>query len=135
MGKRKRRLPHSVQAVVIWFVLSTLLAAGVLYLRATEKLSDQIFQPFAGVLCDGGQRLETRYKWVDQSPRREFGDPRGVPPGPIAALRAAECVGQPGDRQPAPAFLALVWLAAAASVGCLVLLAWLGRRAPRRKIT
>jgi hypothetical protein len=133
MGKRKRRLPHSIQAALIWFVLSTLLAMGVLYLRATEKLTDRVFQPLAAVLCNSGQRLATSYALVDQSPRRDFGDTRKVPQGPVWTLRVAECVGQSGDRRLAPGFLIVVWLAAAAGVGCLLLLFWLGRRVPDRK--
>jgi hypothetical protein len=133
MGKRKRRLPHSIQAALIWFVLSTLLAMGVLYLRATERLSDRVFQPLAAVLCDSGQRLATSYELRAQPPRRAFGDTRKLPQEPSWTLRAAECVGQSGDRRPAPGFLGLVWLAATAGVGCLVLLAWYGRRAPERK--
>jgi hypothetical protein len=133
MGKRKRQLPHSIQAALIWFVLSTLLAMGVLHLRAIEKISDRVFQPLAAVLCDSGQRLATSYELRDQPPRRAFGDTRTLPQKPSWTLSAAECVGQSGDRRPAPGFLGLVWLVAAAGVGCLVLLAWYGRRVPDRK--
>jgi hypothetical protein len=132
MRRRKKRLPVSIQLLLIWFVTSTLLAMGVLHLRAKEKLSDRVFQPLATVLCPGGQRLETTYKWVEAAPRRNFGDPRELPQGSYPALGRAECVGPSGDRQPAPGFLAAVWLPVAAAVGCLVLLLWLGRRVPNR---
>ena len=132
MRRRKKRLPLSIQAVLVWFVISTLLAMGVLYLRATEKLSDRVFQPLATVLCTDGQRLETMYELVEAAPRRDFGDSRRIPQGSVAALGRAECVSESGNRQPAPGFLAVVWLAVAAAVGCLVLLFWLGRRVPNQ---
>ena len=125
-------MPHSVQALVAWFVVSGLSTAGVLYLRATERVSDRLFQPMAAVLCDHGQRLATRYKWIEQAPRREFGDPRELPPRSVAALDVAECVGGAGDRRPATGFLAAVWLAVAAGVGCLVLISARGAARSRR---
>jgi hypothetical protein len=132
MGRRKKRLPLWMQGLLVWFVLSTLLAMGVLALRAHGKLSDRVFQPLATILCTGGQRLETKYEWVDAVPRGQFGDPRRHSQGSVAALDRAECVGPSGNRQPAPGFLALVWLTAAAAVGCLILLLWRARRVPNR---
>lgn len=130
MGKRKKKaLPRWAQATLVWFVLSTLLAFGVLYLRAEEKLSDRVFQPLAMVLCGSNDRLATNYKMVDQAPRRELGDSRRVPQQPIWSLRAAECVDLSGARRPAPGFLPLVWLTMAAVVGCLLFLSRFGRRA------
>ena len=133
MGKRKKPPPLWVQAVIVWFVLGTLLTFGVLYLRATERLSDRVFQPLASVLCGSTDRLATTYELSAQKSRREFGDPRGRPQGPIWSLSAAECVGPSGTRRPAPGFQPLVWLTVSAAVGCLVLLAGLGRRRPNRK--
>jgi hypothetical protein len=133
MRRRKKRLPLSIQALLIWFVTSTLVAMGVLQLRAIEKLSDRVFQPLERVLCTGGERLETKYKWVDAAPRRGFDDSRRIAQGPFAALDRAECVGPSGKRQPAPGFLGVVWLVVAVSVGCLVLLLWRARRVPSRK--
>jgi hypothetical protein len=129
MRRRRKGLPHSVQATLIWFVLSTLLAMGVLHLRAKETISDRLFQPLATVLCSSDQRLETRYRSVEQSPRRNFGDPRKLPQAPVAALQAADCVRRDGHREPAPAFPVLVWLSAATVVGSFVLAAWVLRRA------
>ncbi len=133
MGKRKKPPPLWVQAVVVWFVVGTLLTFGVLYLRATETLSDDVFQPLARVLCATNDRLATRYELRAQKARRDFGDSRGRPQGPIWSLSAAECVGPSGDRRPAPGFQPLVWLTVSAAVGCLVLLSGLGRRRPNRK--
>jgi hypothetical protein len=133
MGKRKKPPPLWVQAVVVWFVLGTLLTFGVLYLRATERLSDGVFQPLARVLCGSNDRLATSYELRAQALRRDFGDTRGRPQGPIWSLSAAECVGQSGDRRPAPGFQPLVWLTVSTAVGCLLMLSGLGRRRPNRK--
>jgi hypothetical protein len=135
MGKRKKPPPLWVQALVVWFVLGTLLTFGVLYLRATETLSDRVFQPLASVLCGSNGRLVTSYELRAQEPRRDIGDPRDRPQGPIWSLSAAECVGRSGVRRPARGFQPLVWLTVSTAVGCLVLLSGLGRRRPIRKTT
>jgi hypothetical protein len=135
MGKRNKPPPLWVQAFLVWFVLGTLLTFGVLYLRATDTLSDRVFQPLASILCASNDRLATSYELRAQESRRDFGDSRDRPQGPIWSLSAAECVGPSGDRRPAPGFQPLVWLTVSTAVGCLVLLSGLGRRRPNRKTT
>jgi hypothetical protein len=132
MGKRRKGLSQPAQIALVWFVLSTLLAMGVLHLRARDTLSDRFFEPLATVLCSSDQRLETSYKQVEQAPRRNFGDPRKLPQAPISALEAADCVAPDGRREPAPAFPVLVWLIAATGVGSVVLAAWFLRRESKR---
>jgi hypothetical protein len=132
MGRRKKQLPHAVQAILVWFVFSTLLTMGLLYLRATESLSDRVFQPLAPVLCKSDERLETSYRVAQQARRRDFGDSRRAPQQSVWTLDVAECVGRSGAREPAPLFGLVVWLALATGVGCLGLLGWVGRRQQKR---
>jgi len=101
---------------------------GVLYLRATERLSDRVFQPLAVVLCDRGQRLQSRYEWGQVERTNEFGDARERMRDPVPMLSAAECVAPSGEPRRAAGFLAAVWLAAAAPLGCLLFLPLLRRR-------
>jgi hypothetical protein len=132
MGRRKKQLPPAVQAILVWFVLSWLLTAGLLYLRATETLSDRVFQPLVLVLCNRDERLETSYKRTTTARSRDFGDSRRAPQQFVWTLDVADCVGQSGVREPAPGFVLVVWLAVATSVGCVGLLVWVGRRRRKR---
>jgi hypothetical protein len=137
MGKRRKKpLPPAAQAILVWFVFSTLLAMGLLYLRATERLTDRMFQPFALVLCNGDERLETSYRMSPRTRRRDFADARRALQDPAWTLDAAHCVSHSGVREPAPGFMFVFWLAVATSVGCLGLIAWVGgheRKGPARR--
>jgi hypothetical protein len=132
MGRRNKQLPDAVQALLVWFVLSALLAMGLLYLRAKKRLSDRVFQPLALVLCNSDERLETSYRVRQQAKRRDFGDPRRAQEQSVWTFDKADCVGQSGVREPAPGFLPVVWLVVATSVGCVGLLGWVGRRQRKR---
>jgi hypothetical protein len=125
-------LPHAVQAILVWFVLSTLLAMGILHLRAKETLSDRVFQPLALVLCNSDERLETSYKAAQQVTRRGFQDSPRAPQQSVWTLDVAECVAQSGVRKRATGFVLLVWFAVAISVGSVLLLGWVGRHKRKR---
>ena len=102
--------------VAVWFVLSGFLTAGIVHLRASETISDRVFQPLAIALCAGGERLETRYAWIASSPGPPGREGPATARGRVARLRAAECVGASGARRPARAFLVVLWLVVAALV-------------------
>jgi hypothetical protein len=101
--------------VAVWFVLSGFLTAGIVHLRASETISDRVFQPLAIALCAGGERLETRYAWI-ASPGPPGRERPATARGRVPRLRAAECVEASGARRPARAFLVVLWLVVAALV-------------------
>lgn len=72
MGRRKGQAPVWVQVLIVWIVISGLGATGVMFLRSREVFSDAMFQPLVPVLCQAGDRIETRY-----SSRMNLVDERG----------------------------------------------------------
>ena len=119
MGRNRRgkpRLPRWLVLVAVWFALSGFLTAGIVHLRASEAISDRVFQPLAIALCAGGERLETRYAWIASSPGPPGRERPATAPGRVPRLRAAECVGPSGARRPARAFLIVLWLLVAVLV-------------------
>jgi len=132
VGKRRKGPPGWVQGLIVWFVVSTLSTMGVMYLRATDRISDGVFGPLSGILCARGERLVTSYEWTDQAPLRDFGDSLERQRGPIATVRAAECVDPSQGRRPAPGFHMTVWVATATGVAVPFLLAWTLRRRTAR---
>jgi hypothetical protein len=110
MGRRKGQAPVWVQVLIVWIVISGLGAAGVMFLRSREVFSDAIFQPLVPVLCQGGDRIETRY-----SSRMNLVDDRGRSSTTGAnrqqvstGLDAATCVSADGRQAEAAGFTPLV---------------------------
>jgi hypothetical protein len=128
MAKRGRKAPVWVQAVIVWFVTSGLVTAGILYFRANDSLSDRVFQPLASVLCAAGSSLETSYRWTTTRRRDSsvIADRRET----VATLNSADCVEPSGTRRPTSLFIPVLWLVSAIPLG--IVLALSTRKKPRR---
>jgi hypothetical protein len=122
VSKRRTKAPVWVQLLVVWLVVSGLGLSVLLYLRASGKLSDAIFQPLAPALCGRSNRIETAYDWVARVPRHHPERQAGVSLGLAAMLRGAECVTPTGERKALPALLPALWVVAGAGVGIPILL-------------
>ena len=123
---KKTQLPVWAQMALVWFVMSTLSAFGLLYLRANDTIGDGVFQPLARVMCSAGDRLETTY--VQKTTR--VGDRgetvyRGGRQQQVFSLDAATCVAADGAEHPGAAFVPAVWSVFALGWGVLVLVGWL----------
>jgi hypothetical protein len=126
MGRRKRRGPVWLPVLITWIVLTFFTGGGLMYLRATNRVSDGVFAPYARVLCENGARIETSYGasavYTGTSPRRRF-------IGDAFLMETAECVGASGTRRALSRFDLVMLLPFA--VGWGVLLAWSARRRNR----
>ncbi len=127
---RKQQLPVWIQIALVWIVMSTLSAFGVLYLRASGAVGDGLFQPLAPVVCAAGDRLETSY--VERSERMGRDNAaRSARRQRVFSLDAATCVAADGGERPGTGFVPAVWGVFATIWGALCLLAW--RRQPRSR--
>lgn len=106
MGRRKGQAPVWVQVLIIWIVVSGLGTMGVMFLRSRDVFSDAIFQPLVPLLCQAGDRIETRY-----SSRMNLVDDRGRSSTTGAnrqqvstGLDAATCVSPDGRQTAATGF-------------------------------
>ena len=127
---RKQQLPAWIQIALVWIVMSTLSAFGVLYLRASGAVGDGIFQPLAAVVCTAGDGLETSY--VERSERMGRDNAaQSARRQRVFALDAATCVAADGGKRSGTGFVPAVWGIAAVFWGVLCLLAW--RRQPRAR--
>ena len=125
----KKQLPVWAQMGLVWFVMSTLSAFGLLYLRANESIGDGLFQPLAPVVCAAGDRLETSYvrKTVRVGQRGETVY-RGGRQQQVFSLDAATCVAADGSEHPGGAFVFAVWSVFALGWGILCLVGWIRQR-------
>ena len=130
---KKKQLPVWAQMALVWFVMSTLSAFGLLYLRASDTIGDGIFQPVASVLCSAGDRLETTYVQktvrVDSSGRSVGTDARQGRQQQVFSLDAATCRATDGSSRAAAAFEPIVWSVFAIGFGVLFFVGWM--RQPR----
>ena len=115
---------------IVWFVLSSLSACGLRYLRATDTIGDGVFQPLARVLCREGDRIETSYvqtmsRVTDRGARAVLAPGRQVH---SFELGTATCVSSDGGAHPAFSFLAAVWSVPALVFGALCLVGWRRRK-------
>lgn len=130
MGRRKGQAPVWVQVLIVWIVISGLGAAVVMFLRSRQVFSDAVFQPLVPVLCQAGDRIETRY-----SSRMNLVDDRGRSSTTGAnrqqvstGLDAATCVSPDGRQAVATGFTPLVLGIAGIAGGVFVGLVALTRR-------
>ena len=123
---KKHQAPLWAQMGLVWFVLSTLSAFGLLYLRASESIGDGVFQPLTSVVCAAGDRLETTYV---QRTRRvgDRGDTvyRGGRQQQVFSLDTATCIAADGAEHPGTSFVPAVWTVFAIGWGALVFVGWL----------
>ena len=129
---KKQQAPLWAQMGIVWVVLSTLSAFGLLYLRANDTIGDGVFQPLARVVCAAGDRLETSY--VQKTAR--VGDRgeavyRGGRQQQVISLDAATCIAADGSGRTGAAFVPVVWSVFALGWGVLCLVGWM--RQPRRQ--
>ena len=118
---KKRQLPMWAQVGLVWFVMSTLSAFGLLYLRASETIGDGVLQPLARVVCAAGDRLETSYA---QTSVRVGGRGESLARGrrqAVFSLDAATCLPPDGREYAGAAFVPAVWGVFALGWGVLVL--------------
>lgn len=126
---KKTHLPVWAQMGLVWFVMSTLSAFGLLYLRASETVGDGVFQPLAGVVCAAGDRLETSYAHTSMPVRaRGEGLARGGRRQQVFTLDAATCRSPDGRDYAGTAFVPAVWSVFAVGWGGPVLVGWMRQR-------
>ena len=123
---KKKQLPVWAQMALVWFVMSTLSAFGLTYLRAIDTIGDGVFQPLVPIVCSAGERLETTYvqKLTRVGDRGETVY-RGGRQRQVFSLDAATCIAADGTEHPAAAFVPAVWSVFALGWGVLVLVGWL----------
>ena len=126
---KKTQLPAWAQMGLVWFVMSTLSAFGLLYLRASATIGDGVFQPLARVVCAAGDRLETSYVQTSVTVRaRGEGLARGGRPQQVFSLDAATCVPPDGREYAGTSFVPAVWSVFALGRGVLVLIGGMRQR-------
>jgi hypothetical protein len=123
---KKTQLPVWAQMGLVWFVLSTLSAFGLLYLRASETIGDRVFQPLAPMVCAAGERLETTYvqktRLVGNRGETVY---RGGRQQQVFSLDAATCIAADGSERQGASFVPTVWSVFALGWGVLVLVGWM----------
>ena len=72
MGRKQGKAPVWLQVLIVWIVISGLGTMGVMFLRSRDVFGDAVFQPLVPLLCQAGNRIETRY-----SSRRNLVDDKG----------------------------------------------------------